>query len=107
MDNTLKNWGWLILFVKYFTLGPFSPGRVSFDLHSIFVTSLPKLAQSTQYFCVLLTLTILDHKQESFIDDFKIHNSTMACTHPGSKLTRVVLTRVKIITFAKLRLGHT
>ena len=44
---------------------------------------------------MLLTLTLLENKQEPFTDDLKIHNSTMVYTHPGSKLTRVVLMRVK------------
>ena len=61
MDNTLKYWEWHILVMKYFTLGPFSPGRVNFDpprgnfdLGSILFISLPKLTQSTQYFVCCL-----------------------------------------------------
>ena len=61
MNNTLKNWRWHILVMKYFTLGPLSPGRVSFDPPrvnfdpgSIFFISLPKITQLTQYFVCCL-----------------------------------------------------
>ena len=42
-----------------------------------------------------ITLTLLEDKQEPFIDDQNIHNSTMVYTHPWSKLTYVVLMIVK------------
>ena len=75
-QHITKNWGWHILVMKYFTLGPIAPGRVktdppqvNFDPGSIFFYIFTKKNSIDSIFCVLLTLTLLEGKQEPFIDD--------------------------------------
>ena len=87
--------------MKYFTLGPFSPGRVSFDplqvnfdRNSIFFISLPKLTQSTQYFvCCLHSYYLrINRNHSSMIKRYTILQWFIHTL--GSKLTHVMLMRV-------------